>query len=593
MRLKPYIAYIVSSLRLTGRERIVIFFNYLFPLVFLVGLGGLMGPVPVFALVLTLNILGTGFFGAGMRATMDREAGILRRFKVAPITPGPILVASMVTGWVVFVPAVAVFLAILTLRYNMPLPPNLFSLFVFLSIAVIAFRSMGMIIASVVNSMQESQIIVQLLYLPMLLLSGATIPLTVMPDWLQAVAQFFPSNYLNLGMQGILLRRESLVQNWQAVAALIATALVCFFVSLKLFRWEKEDRLKASAKLWVVAALLPFVVAGAWQVYDRGNLRKVQILAHQARRNEAWLVRDARIFTGDRVIERGSVLIRGGTIQHIYEGDAPPAGQLNADEIAAAGKTVLPGLIDAEVVLAMNAGLRPGSMKDVSSAAENALGAYLYCGVTAIGSVGLPPQIQKLVESRFISGEKLGAVVLRSSVAPPSSDPCQMTELSFAEAAEERGRGDLSLLKGTLVEQVAPRALLARLESSYRDLEPRTGAPAPDEVLRVVMAARAKGTRLAAATLSGMALLVHGPMLHHELRLLVKAGLTPLEALRAATSDAADCLGAPRAGRLGAGLDATLVVVEGNPFEEISSTERIDEVFFHGENVHRGELVEK
>jgi hypothetical protein len=33
--------------------------------------------------------------------------------------------------------------------------------------------------------------------------------------------------------------------------------------------------------------------------------------------------------------------------------------------------------------------------------------------------------------------------------------------------------------------------------------------------------------------------------------------------------------------------------VEGNPVEEISSTERIVEVFLHGENVHRGALVEK
>ena len=407
--MKPYIAYIRTTLRLTGRERIVIFFNYLFPLAFLIGLGEIMGPVPVFALVLTLNILGTGFFGAGMRATMDREAGILRRFKVAPITPGPILVASMVTGWVVFVPALIGFIAILNLRYHMPLPPNIFSLFVFLSLGVVAFRSMGMIVASVVNSMQESQIIVQLLYMPMLLLSGATIPLTIMPDWLQTVAQFLPSNYLNLGMQGILLRRESLAQNWQAVAALVATALLCFFVSLKLFRWEKEDRLKPSAKLWVLAALLPFVIAGAWQVYDRGNLRKVQILAHQARRNVSWLVRDARIFTGDRVIERGSLLIRNGVVERIYEGDSPSAGDLNAEGIAAAGKTALPGLIDAEVVLAMNAGLRPGSMKDVSAAAENALAAYLYSGVTGIGSIGLPPQIEKLVESRFVSGEKLGA----------------------------------------------------------------------------------------------------------------------------------------------------------------------------------------
>ncbi|MGD0001052.1 MAG: ABC transporter permease [Bryobacteraceae bacterium] len=591
--MKPYIAYIRTTLRLTGRERIVIFFNYLFPLAFLIGLGEIMGPVPVFALVLTLNILGTGFFGAGMRATMDREAGILRRFKVAPITPGPILVASMVTGWVVFVPALIGFIAILNLRYHMPLPPNIFSLFVFLSLGVVAFRSMGMIVASVVNSMQESQIIVQLLYMPMLLLSGATIPLTIMPDWLQTVAQFLPSNYLNLGMQGILLRRESLAQNWQAVAALLATALLCFFVSLKLFRWEKEDRLKPSAKLWVLAALLPFVIAGAWQVYDRGNLRKVQILAHQARRNVSWLVRDARIFTGDRVIERGSLLIRNGVVERIYEGDSPSASDLNAEGIAAAGKTALPGLIDAEVVLAMNAGLKPGSMKDVSAAAENALAAYLYSGVTGIGSIGLPPQIEKLVESRFVSGEKLGAMVLRSAVAP-AQGPCRMTELSFSQASAEREAGDLSLLKETLVEEVAPRALLTRLESSYRDLEPHAaGAPSLETAERSLMAARAHGTKLAAATLSGTALLVHGPMLHHELRLLVQAGLTPLEALRAATSDAADCLGAPRAGRLGPGADASFVLVEGNPLEEISSTERIVEVFLHGENVHRGALVEK
>jgi hypothetical protein len=475
----------------------------------------------------------------------------------------------------------------------MPLPPNIFSLFVFLSLGVVAFRSMGMIVASVVNSMQESQIIVQLLYMPMLLLSGATIPLTIMPAWLQTVAQFLPSNYLNLGMQGILLRRESLAQNWQAVAALLATALICFFVSLKLFRWEKEDRLKTSAKLWVVAALLPFVIAGAWQVYDRGNLRKVQILAHQARRNVTWLVRDARIFTGDRVIERGSLLIRNGAVERIYEGDAPSASDLNAEGIAAAGKTALPGLIDAEVVLAMNAGLRPGSMKDVSAAAEAALAAYLYSGVTGIGSIGLPPQIEKLVESRFVSGEKLGAMVLRSAVAP-AQGPCRMTELSFAQASAERAAGDLSLLKETLVEEVAPRALLTRLESSYRDLEPHAaGAPSLETAQRSIMAARAHGTKLAAATLSGTALLVHGPMLHHELRLLVQAGLTPLEALRAATSDAADCLGAPRAGRLGPGADASFILVEGNPLAEISSTERIVEVFFHGENVHRGALVEK
>jgi imidazolonepropionase-like amidohydrolase len=79
---------------------------------------------------------------------------------------------------------------------------------------------------------------------------------------------------------------------------------------------------------------------------------------------------------------------------------------------------------------------------------------------------------------------------------------------------------------------------------------------------------------------------------HNELRLLVKAGFAPVDALRADTADAAGCLGAAgRAGQLREGGDASLILVEGNPLEDIASTERIVNVFFHGERVDRGALV--
>jgi ABC-type multidrug transport system permease subunit len=599
--MKPYIAYIRNTLRLTLRERLVIFFNYLFPLVFLFGFGEFMGAAQspgaatqVFALVLTLNILGTGFFGAGMSAVMEREVGILRRFKVAPITPGPILVSSIVTGWIVFMPALAIFIGVLHFRYAMPMPASPVSLLVFLSLGVVAFRAMGLIIASVVNSMQESQIIVQLLYLPMLMLSGATIPLTMMPDWLQVVAQYLPSTHLTLGMQGILLRGETLTQNRTAVAALVATAVVSLFVCFKLFRWEKEDRLKPSAKLWVVAALAPFVLMGAWQTHDRGNLRKTQILARQARRSETWLIRDARIFTGDKVIERGSVLLKGGRIAAIFEGDAPQAKSLNASEIAAAGKTVLPGLIDAQVLLPMDAGLPPKSAVDTAATAEHALQAYLYSGVTGVGSVALPANLGRSMETRFASGERLGAAILRSS-AEPLPGACRVSQLSFLQAASDRAAAKFDLLKGSLAEQVTPRELLSRIEQAYSQPQPRdANLPSLESGMQALLAAHASGKKIAAGTLSGTTLLVHGPMLHHELQLLVKAGFPPLEALRAATSDAADCLGATdRAGRIQAGGDASLVLVEGNPLEDIAATERIVSIFFHGEQVDRGALVEK
>ena len=109
--MNPYLALIKNDLRLALRDRQVIFFNFIFPLVFLFAFGGMFGAdrnpggaTLVVTSVLVIGILGNGLFGAGMRAVMDREAGILRRFKVAPITPVPVLVASLVTGWLLYIP---------------------------------------------------------------------------------------------------------------------------------------------------------------------------------------------------------------------------------------------------------------------------------------------------------------------------------------------------------------------------------------------------------------------------------------------------------------------------------------------------------
>ncbi len=233
--MKPYLAQIQSNLRLMGRDRAVLFYSYLFPLSFFFIFAEVFdaGKSPaamaqVIAAVLIIGVLGSGFFGAGMRSVQERETNILRRFKVAPINAGPIIVASMVSGIVAFLPLVFMFLVIGNLQYHAPYPHNMFSLLVFVSVGVLAFRSMGMIVASVVNSAQEAQLVIQLLYLPMLFLSGATFPVSIMPIWLQSVAQFLPATYLFQGIQSILLAGESIRANGFAVLALLLTLLLRF-----------------------------------------------------------------------------------------------------------------------------------------------------------------------------------------------------------------------------------------------------------------------------------------------------------------------------------------------------------------------------
>src|SRR5205823_259254 len=195
----------------------------------------------VVSMVTVIGILGSGFFGAGMRAVQEREANILRRYKVAPISPLPLLVASMITGLVVYMPYIALMFAVSKARYGMVMPRHIWSLVIFVMMGVTAFRSIGLIVASVVNSMQESGILMQILYMAMLFLSGASFPLSMFPNWLLTTTQFIPATWLMTGMQGIMLRNESLWANWQAAGALILTTAVGIFLCVKLFRWEKEE----------------------------------------------------------------------------------------------------------------------------------------------------------------------------------------------------------------------------------------------------------------------------------------------------------------------------------------------------------------
>jgi ABC-2 type transport system permease protein len=276
--MRAYLELIKIDLKLALRLRTVIFFNYLFPLIFFFTFGSVLGArnspkdtTFVVTMSLTLGVLGNGLFGAGIRTLQERELNILRRYKVTPITAGPLLVASMVTGWMIFMPYIVMLLTLSHFVYHMPWPQHMASLLVFISLGLVAFRSIGLVIASVANNMQEGTILVQLLYFPMLFLSGATIPTTVFGKTLQMISGFIPATYLVSGVRGIMLQNYNLREVSGAAGAMVLTALLGWFVGMKLFRWEKEEKIRASAKLWVLAVLAPFLVMGAWKGLHRGK----------------------------------------------------------------------------------------------------------------------------------------------------------------------------------------------------------------------------------------------------------------------------------------------------------------------------------
>ena len=88
---------------------------------------------------------------------------------------------------------------------HVPVPPRIVEVMIFSAAGLLAFRGLGLLIASVVNSTQEGSAVIQIVYLPMLFLSGATLPLDILPPWLQKFAGFLPASYLYSGLQSMLL----------------------------------------------------------------------------------------------------------------------------------------------------------------------------------------------------------------------------------------------------------------------------------------------------------------------------------------------------------------------------------------------------
>jgi imidazolonepropionase-like amidohydrolase/ABC-type multidrug transport system permease subunit len=397
--MKPYLAQTASNLRLMLRDRAVLVYSYIFPLVFFFvfaqafhagASGGAMAQV--IAMVMIIGILGNGFFGAGIRTVLDRETNVLRRFKVAPISAGPIIVASMISGWAAYLPTVFFFLMIGRFYYHAPFPEHLVALVAFVTVGLLTFRAMGMIIAAVVNSQQEATILIQLLYLPMLFLSGATFPTSFMPDWIQSVANFLPATYLFRGMWAILLGGDKALSRETLVSALclILAMLVALFVGIKLFRWEKEEKIAGKAKLWILVVLAPFFISGIYQFRTKQSIDQQKILDRDSSRMRTILFDKVNIFVGNgEVIQGGSVLIKNGKIAQVFRTSPQDTKSLHADVVDETGKTLMPGLIDMHVHI----GAPGGVFKDAQEYANprapaRRLAAYLYSGITAVRSTG-------------------------------------------------------------------------------------------------------------------------------------------------------------------------------------------------------------
>jgi ABC-2 type transport system permease protein len=256
--------------RLAMRNRTFLFFSLIMPLGFLFffvtvfSKGDSAWTAYILGAILTMTVMGS-FWGLSVQLVMFREAGILRRFRLAPLGAGPMLASSILSNYILVLPSVAIEILVTKFALHMQGWGNLWAIFLLVSIGSATFSAFGLIVASVTNTMQETQVINQVIWTAFLFLSGATVPLARFPHWIQGASLFMPATYLATGLENAATNLATHSEIITDLVALGIGLLVAFEISRRLFRWEPEAKLPGSAKLWVLAAMIPFLAFGAYE----------------------------------------------------------------------------------------------------------------------------------------------------------------------------------------------------------------------------------------------------------------------------------------------------------------------------------------
>jgi ABC-2 type transport system permease protein len=267
-------------MRLAMRNRAFFFFSLVMPLLFLLFFAMVGKGVPekisrLFPSVLALTVMGS-FWGLSIQLVHFREQGILRRFHLAPVRAFDMLASSVITNYVLTLPTIAIELFLVRAVWHVQSFGNLLGLMVMVSLGIVTFASFGLIVASVTNTMQETQIINNLIWSAFFFLSGATLPIAMFPGWLHRASVFLPATHLVIGLQYVFIAGAPLSQVGPEVSALVAGVVMSLFVSTKLFRWEPEEKIDRRAKIIAATVVIPFLLVGVWENAQEERRRTLQ-----------------------------------------------------------------------------------------------------------------------------------------------------------------------------------------------------------------------------------------------------------------------------------------------------------------------------
>jgi ABC-2 type transport system permease protein len=237
------------DLKLYLREPSGAFFTLVFPLMMLFLFGGLYGNKPRadWGGVAAVDFLLPGYMAMIIATTSQpaliitmavaRERGILRRLRATPLYPQTILTAQVLTLFVMTMLSIGLMIVAAKLVFHLRFTGNALSVFGGLTLGAFSFFALGFVVAGLAGTARSSLMLSNLVFYPMIFLSGATIPVQQFPASFRPYMQVLPLYHVVVLVRGLWFG-EAWGGHLKEVGILVAMMVAGVVVSKKTFRWE-------------------------------------------------------------------------------------------------------------------------------------------------------------------------------------------------------------------------------------------------------------------------------------------------------------------------------------------------------------------
>jgi len=226
-----------------------VFFALAFPVLMLCIFGGIYGnrpsakfnglgevdiSVPGY-LILVVAVTGLMSFPLGLAEYRDRK--ILRRFRATPVDASSFLFAQGIVNVVLSLIGAVLLFATGYIFFGLHLPRSVFYACAALLLGTLTMYTIGGVVASLAPSERSATAIANIIYFPMIFLSGATIPLAIFPSGMKVVSDILPATYAVKLLQDAWVRGAS-TNILLDMAVLFGVTIIGSLVAIRVFRWE-------------------------------------------------------------------------------------------------------------------------------------------------------------------------------------------------------------------------------------------------------------------------------------------------------------------------------------------------------------------